>query len=124
MLNTADTPLGGYFLNVGFGEYVQAPLVIGLLDLTSKPGRNILNEARARVGRQVVWNLTHGRTGRTLIPLSSGHFVVSALRRETLFKRLQALHQPQSSPSMLGELPPELQMLLTGVNEEPQTPTE
>ena len=72
------------FINLGFGNFVVASRVIGILNPASSPMRRLREDARAQ-GRLV--DATQGRKTRSIIVTYSNHVILSAILPDTLGQR-------------------------------------
>ena len=72
------------FINLGFGNFVVASRVIGILNPASSPMRRLREDARAQ-GRLV--DATQGRKTRSIIVTDSNHVILSAILPDTLGQR-------------------------------------
>ncbi len=73
-------------LNIGFGNYVVASRVVGIVNPSSSPMRRLREEAREQ-GRLV--DATQGRKTRSIIITDSNHIFLSALQAETIGQRFE-----------------------------------
>ena len=71
-------------LSLGFGNYVVASRVIGIVNPQSAPMRRLREDARAE-GRLV--DATQGRKTRSLIVTDSNHVILSATLSDTMAQR-------------------------------------
>ena len=71
-------------LNIGFGNYLVAGRVVGIVNPGSSPMRRLREEARES-GRLV--DATQGRKTRSIILVDSNHVFLSALQPETIGSR-------------------------------------
>lgn len=74
------------FLNIGYGNIVNANRIISIIAPESSPVKRIISEARAG-GRLV--DATFGRRTRAVVIMDSGHVILSALLPDTMGNRLQ-----------------------------------
>lgn len=72
------------FINLGFGNFVVASRVIGILNPASSPMRRLREDARTQ-GRLV--DATQGRKTRSIIVTDSNHVILSAILPDTLGQR-------------------------------------
>ena len=72
------------FINLGFGNFVVASRVVGIVNPASSPRRRLREDARA-AGRLV--DATQGRKTRSIIVTDSNHVILSAILPETLGQR-------------------------------------
>ena len=72
------------FINLGFGNFVVASRVVGIVNPASAPMRRLREDARSE-GRLV--DATPGRTTRSIIITDSNHVILSAILPETLGQR-------------------------------------
>jgi regulator of extracellular matrix RemA (YlzA/DUF370 family) len=71
-------------LNMGFGNFVVASRVVGIINPQSSPMRRLREDARAE-GRLI--DATHGRKTRSLIVTDSNHVILSAILPDTMAQR-------------------------------------
>ena len=74
-------------INIGFGNYVLAGRVVGIVSPSSSPMKRLREDARSQ-GRLI--DATQGRKTRSIIITDSNHVVLSAVLAETLVQRLGA----------------------------------
>ena len=72
------------FINLGFGNFVVASRVVGIVNPASAPMRRLREDARSE-GRLV--DATQGRKSRAIIITDSNHVILSAILPETLGQR-------------------------------------
>ena len=72
------------FINLGFGNFVVASRVVGIVNPASAPMRRLREDARSE-GRLV--DATQGRKTRSIIITDSYHVILSAILPETLGQR-------------------------------------
>lgn len=72
-------------LNIGFGNYVSAQKVVGIVSPESAPIKRIIQEARER---GMLIDATYGRRTRAVIVTDSDHIVLSAVQTETIAGRI------------------------------------
>ncbi len=72
------------FINRGFGNFVVASRVVGIVNPASAPMRRLREDARSE-GRLV--DATQGRKTRSIIITDSNHVILSAILPETLGQR-------------------------------------
>lgn len=75
-------------INIGFGNFVPAERIVGIINPDSAPMRRLRSEARER------WRLvdaTQGRRTRSIIVTDSNHIILSTVMAETLSQRYSAL---------------------------------
>lgn len=72
------------FINLGFGNFVVASRVVGIVNPASAPMRRLREDARSE-GRLV--DATQGRKTRSIIITDSNHVILSAILPETLGQR-------------------------------------
>jgi regulator of extracellular matrix RemA (YlzA/DUF370 family) len=73
-----------HLLNMGFGNFVVAARVVGIINPQSSPMRRLREDARAE-GRLI--DATHGRKTRSLIVTDSNHIILSAILPDTMAQR-------------------------------------
>lgn len=76
-------------LHVGFYNYVTSDNVIALLDYKIAASKRIAKSAREEKPRSVM-DVTRGRKAQTLIVLTGDRYIISAIYRQQLAKRLSA----------------------------------
>ena len=72
------------FINLGFGNFVVASRVVGIVNPASAPMRRLREDARSE-GRLV--DATQDRKTRSIIITDSNHVILSAILPETLGQR-------------------------------------
>ncbi len=80
-------------LHVGFYNYVLVDHVIALIDYKASAAKKIVKSARAEKPRAVM-DVTRGRKANTLIVLTGDRYLISAIYRQQLAKRLGAVSVP------------------------------
>ena len=73
-------------INIGFGNYVLAGRVVGIVSPASSPMKRLREDARAE-GRLI--DATQGRKTRSIIITDSNHVILSSILAETLLQRLE-----------------------------------
>ena len=71
-------------INIGFGNYVLAGRVVGIVSPASSPMKRLREDARAE-GRLI--DATQGRRTKAVIVMENNELVLSALQPETLTGR-------------------------------------
>lgn len=71
-------------INIGFGNYVLARRVVGIVNPASSPMRRLREDARAE-GRLV--DATQGRKTRSILVTDSNHVILSSIQPETISQR-------------------------------------
>lgn len=71
-------------INIGFGNYVLAQRVVGIVNPASSPMRRLREDARNE-GRLI--DATQGRKTRSILVTDSNHVILSALQSETISQR-------------------------------------
>ena len=71
-------------LSLGFGNFVVASRVVGIVNPQSSPMRRLREDARA-ANRLV--DATHGRKTRSIIVTDSNHVILSAILPDTMAQR-------------------------------------
>lgn len=71
-------------INIGFGNYVYASRVIGIVSATSSPMKRLREDARSD-GRLI--DATQGRKTRSILVMDSNHIILSAIQPETISQR-------------------------------------
>ena len=72
-------------LNIGFGNFVSAERIVGIVGPDSAPVKRIIQEAR---DRGMLIDATCGRRTRAVIITDSDHVVLSAIQPETVAGRI------------------------------------
>ena len=72
-------------LNIGYGNVVAAPRVVGVVSPQSAPMKRLREQAEKR-GKLV--DATQGRRTRSILILDTDHVVLSAVNPETILARL------------------------------------
>ncbi|NCN08989.1 MAG: DUF370 domain-containing protein [Leptospira sp.] len=76
-----------YFaLNIGFSNIILLPKIVGIMSSDSAGARRLKSEAK---GTNMLADATMGRKTRSIILTTSGHIFLSAIRPESLVKRLE-----------------------------------
>ena len=73
-------------LNVGFSNIVITDRIVSIIHADSASGRRLKNEAK---NMGVLVDATNGRKTKSVIITDSKHLILSSLKVETLFKRLE-----------------------------------
>jgi len=73
-------------LNVGFSNIVMVSKIVSIIQSDSASGKRLRNEAK-KAGQLV--EATQGRKTRSIIITDNGHLILSALRVESLLKRIE-----------------------------------
>lgn len=71
-------------INIGFGNYVLAKRVIGIVNPASSPMKRLREDARSE-GRLI--DATQGRKTRSILVTDSNHIILSAIQPETISQR-------------------------------------
>lgn len=71
-------------VNVGFGNYVLASRVVGIINPASSPMKRLREDARER-GQLI--DATQGRKTRSILVMDSNHVILSAIQPETISQR-------------------------------------
>lgn len=71
-------------INIGFGNYVLAGRVIGIVNPASSPMKRLREDARNE-GRLI--DATQGRKTRSILVTDSNHIILSAIQPETISQR-------------------------------------
>ena len=74
-------------INIGFGNYVLAGRVVGVINPASSPMRKLREDAKSQ-GRLI--DATQGRKTRSIIVTDSNHVILSAIQAETISLRFTA----------------------------------
>ena len=72
-------------INVGFGNMIAAPRMVGIVSPDSAPIKRMITEAREQ---KLLIDATYGRRTRAVIIMDSDHVVLSALSTEKMAARL------------------------------------
>lgn len=75
---------GEALINIGFGNYVLASRVIGIVNPASSPMKRLREDARGE-GRLI--DATQGRKTRSILVTDSNHIILSAIQPETISQR-------------------------------------
>ncbi len=75
---------GETLINIGFGNYVLASRVIGIVNPASSPMKRLREDARGD-GRLI--DATQGRKTRSILVTDSNHIILSAIQPETISQR-------------------------------------
>ena len=71
-------------INIGFGNYVLAGRVVGIVSPASLPMKRLREDARAE-GRLI--DATQGRKTRSILLTDSNHVILSSIQPETISQR-------------------------------------
>lgn len=71
-------------INIGFGNYVIAGRVVGIVNPASSPMKRLREDARSE-GRLI--DATQGRKTRSILVTDSNHVILSAIQPETISQR-------------------------------------
>lgn len=72
-------------INIGFGNYVFASRIIGIINPASSPMRRLREDAKSE-NRLI--DATQGRKTRSILVTDSNHIILSAVQPETISQRL------------------------------------
>ena len=75
---------GDKLINIGFGNYVLAGRVVGIVNPSSSPMKLLREDARAE-GRLI--DATQGRKTRSILVTDSNHVILSSIQPETISQR-------------------------------------
>ncbi len=75
---------GDKLINIGFGNYVLAGRVVGIVNPSSSPMKRLREDARAE-GRLI--DATQGRKTRSILATDSNHVLLSSIQPETIRQR-------------------------------------
>lgn len=75
-------------LHIGFYNYVLTENIIALIDYRTSAAKKIVKSAREEKPRSVI-DVTRGRKAQTLIVVSGDRYIISAIYRQQLAKRLE-----------------------------------
>ncbi len=73
-------------LNVGFSNVVSTSKIVSIIQAESASGKRLRTEAK-KTGKLI--DATQGRKTRSIVITESGHLILSALRVESLLKRIE-----------------------------------
>jgi len=76
------------FINVGFGNVVNADKIVGVISPEAAPIKRMVQNAKD-TGSAI--DATCGRKTRAVLVMDSGHLMLSALLPETIAARVNAL---------------------------------
>lgn len=100
-------------LHVGFYNYVTSDSVIAILDYKIAAAKRLVKTAKEDKPRSVI-DVTRGRKAVSLIVLTGDRYVISAIHRQQLAKRLgtgseaeptENLTPPKGGDALKGEKP-------------------
>lgn len=77
-------------INIGFGNYVLASRVVGIISPASSPMRRLREDAKSE-GRLI--DATQGRKTRSILIMDSNHIILSAIQPETISQRFAQENQ-------------------------------
>lgn len=87
-----------HLINIGFGNYVLAGRVIGVINPASSPMKRLREDARSE-GRLI--DATQGRKTRSILVTDSNHVILSAIQPETITQRFnQETARCEKEPSL------------------------
>lgn len=81
-------------INIGFGNYVFASRIIGIINPASSPMRRLREDAKA--DNRLI-DATQGRKTRSILVTDSNHVILSAVQPETISQRLSQESQTGES---------------------------
>lgn len=73
-------------INIGFGNYVLAGRVIGIVNPASSPMKRLREDARSQ-GRLI--DATQGRKTRSILVTDSNHVILSSVHPDTITQRFK-----------------------------------
>ncbi len=73
-------------INIGFGNYVLARRVVGVLNPASSTMRRLREDAREQ---GLLIDATQGRKTRSILVMDSRHIILSAIQAETVSQRFE-----------------------------------
>ena len=79
------------FINIGFGNIVNANRIISIVSPDSAPIKRIIQEAK---DNKTAVDATSGRRTRAVLIMDSGHIILSAVQPETVAGRLDKTEAP------------------------------
>lgn len=71
-------------INIGFGNFILAGRIIGIINPASSPMRRLREDAKNE-GRLI--DATQGRKTRSILVTDSNHVILSAIQAETISQR-------------------------------------
>ncbi len=77
---------GDKLINIGFGNYVLAGRVVGIVNPSSSPMKRLREDARAREENRII-DATQGRKTRSILVTDSNHVLLSSIQPETIRQR-------------------------------------
>ncbi len=72
-------------INIGFGNIISLDKVVAIVNSDSAPIKRMIQEAK---DSKMAIDATYGRKTRSVIVMSSGHIVLSAIQPETVATRM------------------------------------
>jgi len=75
------------FINIGYGNVVQANRIISIINPDSASSKRLRNEAKES---GVLIDATQGRKTRGIIITDSNHVILTAMQPETITQRLSS----------------------------------
>lgn len=72
-------------VNIGFGNMINASRLVAMVSSDAAPVKRIVQECKKN---GTLIDATHGRRGRTVLIMDSGHVVLTYLQAETVAARL------------------------------------
>ncbi len=79
------------FVNVGFGNIVNATRIVAIISPDSAPSKRLIQTAKDG-GRAI--DATQGRRTRAVLVMDDGHILLSALLPETISSRWESHKNP------------------------------
>ena len=73
------------FINIGFGNIVQADRILAIISPDAAPTKRMIQEAKQKM---LSIDATTGRKTRAVIIMDTGHIILSAVQPETVISRL------------------------------------
>lgn len=73
------------FINIGFGNIVQADRILAVISPDAAPTKRMIQEAKQKM---LSIDATTGRKTRAVIIMDTGHIILSAVQPETVISRL------------------------------------
>ena len=89
-----------FFLNIGFGNVINADKIVAVISPDSAPSKRLLQNYRD--DKKVV-DATQGRKTRALIITDSGYIIQSALQPETIAGRAKGFGAQTAEQLFRGE---------------------
>ena len=88
------------FINIGFGNTVNAAKIIAIVSPDSAPIKRLVSKAKED-GRSV--DATQGRKTKAVLVMDSGHLILSPLQTETIAARINDRKNESVEDTNAGE---------------------